>query len=138
MAGGRSKGETGHAIQAAARLDHGLLMLLLTHLPELSKTRADEILDRFGKRRRLAHELGLIDDATDADLKTINEIRTIFVHAEVPITFRSRYIVDEAQTFAAWKPRARARRLFDEAVERCERAIEGRREKIVYERSPTP
>jgi hypothetical protein len=71
-------------------------MLLLTHLPELSKPRADEMLDRFGKRRRLAHELGLIDDATDADLKTINEIRTIFVHAEVPVTFRSRYIVDEA------------------------------------------
>jgi hypothetical protein len=56
----------------------------------------------------------------------------------VPITFRSRYIVDEAQTFAAWKPRASARRLFDEAVERCERAIDARREKIVYERSPTP
>ena len=39
---------------------------------------------------------------------------------------------------AGHKPRASARRLFDEAVERCERTIDARREKIVHERSPAP
>jgi hypothetical protein len=71
-------------MQAAARLDHLLLVLLLTRLdkPEMSDSRAKEELGTFGLRRRLAHELSLIDDATNADLKTVNEIRAVFAHAE--------------------------------------------------------
>jgi hypothetical protein len=94
--GSRSRADTGRAVQAAARLDHLLLMLLLMRLdePVMSKTRANKILATFGLRRRLAHEMGLIDDATNADLKTINAVRGVFAHAEEPITFRSRHVIN--------------------------------------------
>ena len=129
--------DTGHAVQATARLDHALLILVLTHLdePHLSNAKAKELLATFYLRRTLAYELGLIDDATNADLTAINAVRAVFAHAEVPITFLSRPIAVEAEAFASWRPRSSVRRLFDEAVQRCERAIEERRQKIVYERS---
>ena len=59
--------DTGHAVQATARLDHALLILVLTHLdePHLSNAKAKEMLATFYLRRTLAYELGLIDDATN-------------------------------------------------------------------------
>jgi hypothetical protein len=127
--GESSKEQTGHAIQVAARLDHLLLMLILTHLdePKLSNRRAKKTLDTFGKRRRLACDLGLITKAIDRALKLVNDVRVVFAHAEEPITFRSRYIVTVAGK--------NARRTFDKAAERAERAIEKRRNRIVYEQS---
>lgn len=75
--GSRSKADTGHAIQKAAQLDHLLLLLLLAHLskPQMSNRRAKKILDTFGKRRRMARALGLIDEATNDDLTAIDQRR---------------------------------------------------------------
>ena len=127
-----SKKDTGHAIQVPAKLDHLLLMLILTHFdePKLSKRRAKKTLDTFGKRRRLARDLGLINAHTDDALKLVNDVRAVFAHAEEPITFRSRYIEEVAGKDA--------RRRFDEAASRAERAIGERRNRIVYERTCSP
>jgi hypothetical protein len=126
MGGNGSKEETGHAVQVAARLDHLLLALILTHLdePKLSRRRAEKILNTFGMRRRLARDLDLIDEATEQALKLVNDVRVVFAHAEKPITFRSRYIEEVAGKDA--------RRVFDEAASRAECAIEERRNRIVY------
>jgi hypothetical protein len=95
--GARSRADTGHAVQAAARLDHLLLMLLLTHmdLPHVSR-RPARMIDRFDKRRRMAHGRGLIDEATNSDLRTINDVRVVFAHAEKPIRFASAPVRIEA------------------------------------------
>lgn len=92
---------TWHAPRAsAARLDHLLLILLLTHLsePQMSKRRAKKILDTFGKRRRMAH-------------------------AEVPVRFGSAPVRDKAEDFRDLRPRASVRRLFDQAMARAEAAM---------------
>ena len=74
--------------------------------------------------------LGLINAHTDDALKLVNDVRAVFAHAEEPITFRSRYIEEVAGKDA--------RRRFDEAASRAERAIEERRNRIVYERTCSP
>ena len=124
-----SKKDTGHAIQVPAKLDHLLLMLILTHFdePKLSKRRAKKTLDTFGKRRRLARDLGLINAHIDDALKLVNDVRVVFAHAEEPITFGSRYVEKVAGKDA--------RSAFEAAASCAERAIEERRQKIVYERA---
>jgi hypothetical protein len=135
----RSRADTGRAIQAAARLDHLLLLLLLTKLdlPHVSRRR-EKTLDTFAKRIRLAHAGGLIDDATHSDLKTINEVRVVFAHAELPVRFTSAPIRIKARGFVGWKPGANARRLFDEAVARAEVAIDARTNALVFAHATTP
>ena len=132
--GSRTRADTGHAVQAAARLDHLLLMLLLTHmdLPHISRRRARTV-DTFAKRRRKVHARGLIDDATNSDLRTINDVRVVFAHAEEPIRFASAPVRIKARRFRDWKPRASARRLFDEAVARAEAAIKARTDALCWE-----
>jgi ribosomal protein S18 len=122
-----SKADTGHAIQAAARLDHLLLLLLLNKLnrPQIPR-RTAKTLDSFAKRIRLARALGLIDPATHSDLKTINDVRVVFAHAELPVRFTSAPARIKARRFTGWKPQASARRLFDEAVARAKAAISRR------------
>ena len=136
MASGRSKADTGHAIQAAARLDHLVLLLLLTKLnrPQIS-TRAAKKLDSFAKRIRLARALSLIDHVTHSDLKTINDVRVVFAHAELPVRFTSAPVRIKARRFGGWKPQASARRLFDEAVARAEAAISARTNLLIYDAS---
>jgi hypothetical protein len=58
----------------AARLYHLLVMLILKRLnePKLSKRCGKKTLDTFGKRRRLARDLDLIGEATEAALKLLN------------------------------------------------------------------
>ena len=65
----------------------------------------------------------------------MNEVPVVFAHAEEPITFRSRYVLEEVKAFPDWKPRASARRLFDEAVARAEAAINARTDALRYERA---
>jgi hypothetical protein len=129
-----SREDTGHAVQRAARLDHLLLLLLLTHmhLPHISRRREKQI-DAFGNRRRMARALGLIDDATNSDLETINDVRIVFAHAEVPVRFTSAPVRMKARRFRDWKPGASARRLFDEAVARAEREIKARTDALTFE-----
>lgn len=126
--GSRSKADTGHAIQKAAQLDHLLLLLLLAHLsePQMSNRRAKKILDTFGKRRRMARALGLIDEATNDDLTAINAVRVVFAHAEIPVSFASGAVRKEARRFRAWKEGDSSRRVFDEAVARTETRISDR------------
>ena len=128
------RADTGRAIQAAAHLDHLLLLLLLTKLslPHLSLQR-QRTLDTFAKRIRLAHVGGLIDDATNDDLKTINDVRVVFAHAELPMRFSSAPVRIKARRFLGWKPGASARRLFDKAVDRAAVAIRARTNSLMYE-----
>ena len=109
---------TGRAIQAAAHLDHLLLLLLLTKMnrPHVSRRRQETLLDRFTRRIRLAHVAAVIDHATYSDLTTINDVRVVFAHAERPVRFSSTPVRIKARRFLDWKPRASVRRLFDEAV----------------------
>ena len=134
-----SKADTGHAVQEAARLDDALLKLLLTKLnrPHISR-RTEQSIYSFGKRIRMAHARGLIDEATHDDLKTINAVRTVFAHAERPVRFTSAPVRIEARKFAAYKPGASTRRLFDEAVARAEAAIDARRGALEYEHAKRP
>jgi hypothetical protein len=124
-----SKEETGHAVQVAARLDHLLLMLILTHLdnPNISKGCAKKTFDTFYERRTFARDHGLISKATDEALKLVNDMRKVFAHAEEPITFRNRHVVKVAGK--------QARRRFDAAARRAEHAIEKRRNRIVFKQS---
>jgi hypothetical protein len=132
--GGRCKADTGHAVQEAARLENTLLCLLLVTLGRAHiSTRTERKLDSFGKRIRLAREMELIDAATHSDLKAINDVRAVFAHAELPVRFTSAPIRIKTRAFAAWKPGASARRLFDEAVARAEAAIDARINTLVYE-----
>ena len=128
------RADTGRAIQAAAHLDHLLLLLLLTKLslPHLSLQR-QRTLDTFAKRIRLAHVGGLIDDATNDDLKTINDVRVVFARAELPMRFSSAPVRIKARRFLGWKPGASARRLFDKAVDRAAVAIRARTNSLMYE-----
>jgi hypothetical protein len=107
--GRRYRADTGHAVQEAARLDHLLLLLLLTHLsePQMPNRRAKKHLDTFGMRRRMAHARGLIDDATNHELLAINEVRVVFAHAEMPLRFTSAPIRIEARWFRDWAGRER-------------------------------
>ena len=134
MASGSSRADTGRAIQEAARLDHLLLLLLLTKLnrPHIS-ARTVKKLDGFAKRIRLTRALGLIDPATYSDLKAINDVRAVFAHAERPVRFTSVPVRIKARGFQDWKPDARVRRLFDEAAARAEAAISGRLNRLLYE-----
>jgi hypothetical protein len=127
------RADTGRAIQAAAHLDH-LLLLLLTKLslPHLTLQR-QRTLDTFAKRIRLAHVGGLIDDATNDDLKTINDVRVVFARAELPMRFSSAPVRIKARRFLGWKPGASARRLFDKAVDRAAVAIRARTNSLMYE-----
>ena len=128
------RADTGRAIQAAAHLDHLLLLLLLTKVnrPRVSRRR-QETLDRFTRRIRLAHVGALIDYATYSDLETINDVRVVFAHAERPVRFSSTPVRIKARRFLDWKPRASVRRLFDEAVDRADMAIRERTERLLYE-----
>lgn len=85
----------------------------------------------------MAHDLGLIDDATNSDLVTINAVRVVFAHAEEPIRFASAPVRKKAETFRDWKSRASARRLFDEAVARAKVAINARTDALLYEHAKT-
>ena len=136
--GSRYRADTGHAVQEAARLDHLLLLLLLTHmgLPHISNRR-EKTIDTFGKRRRLARKCGLIDDATNRDLVTINDVRVVFAHAERPIRFTSAPIRIEARRFGGWRPGSSARRLFDEAVARSEASINARINALLFKHATT-
>lgn len=129
-----TKADTGHAIQKAAHLDHLLLLLLLTKLslPHISRRR-EKTLNTFAKRLRLARAGGLIDAATHSDLKTINDMRVVFAHAELPVRFSSAPIRIKARRFLGWQPRASARRLFDKAVDRAEAAIKARTDQLLYQ-----
>ena len=133
MARSRSKPDRGHALEEASRLDHSLLLLLLTKLdlPHISQRRK-RTLDTFAKRRRLALDRGLIDAATNKDLKAINDVRVIFAHAELPVRFTSAPVRIKARKFRGWKPRASARRLFDQAVGRAEVAINSQINALIW------
>jgi hypothetical protein len=85
------------------------------------------VLDTFGKKRREALRLGLINAHTDDALRLVNDVRVVFAHAEEPITFGSRCIEKVAGKDA--------RAAFEDAARCAERAIEERRNEIVYERS---
>ena len=134
VASASSRADTGHAMQVAARLDHLLLLLLLTGLnrPNIS-SRTVKKLDGFAKRLRLARTFGLIDDVTYNDLKTINEVRALFAHAERPVRFTSVPVRIKARGFHEWQPRASVRRLFDEAAARADATITGRISHLLYE-----
>jgi hypothetical protein len=127
-------------VQAVAHLDHLLLILLLLHLsePQMSKRRAKNTLDAFGKRRRMAHALGLIDDATSGDLRTINAVRIVFAHAEVPVRFGSAPIREKAEDFRDWRRRASVRRLFDQAVARAEAAMQAKIDEMIFADATKP
>jgi hypothetical protein len=80
----RDRADTGHAVQEAARLDHRLLVLLLTHFAHMPNRRAKKVLDdSFANRIVMAHALGAIDDAARDDLVAINAVRNVFGHAKV-------------------------------------------------------
>jgi hypothetical protein len=131
-----SKADTGHAIQAAAQLDHLLLLQLLTKRNKRKiSSRTAKTLEGFARRIRLAHSRRLIDPATHRDLKTINEVRIVFAHAELPVRFTSASVRIKARAFDGWKPRASARRLFDEAAARATAAIRARTDRLIYDRA---
>jgi hypothetical protein len=136
--GRRYRADAGHAVLEAARLDHLLLLLLLTYkdLPHISNRRRKEI-DTFGKRRRMALAHGLIDADTNHDLEAINDVRALFAHAERPLRFTSAPVRVKARRFNGWRRDASARRLFDEAVARSKAAIKARISALLYEHATT-
>jgi DNA-binding MltR family transcriptional regulator len=130
--------DCGHAILAAAQLDDLLQRLLLTTMPRISNVLAKNLFDRgplgtFSAKIDLARALGLIDVETRSDLRTIKAIRNAFAHTQSVVHFRSEHIVNDAKKFKHWRESASARKLFDEAVGRCEVAINAKMSALVYE-----
>jgi hypothetical protein len=127
-----SNEDTARAVQAGGRLDHLLLMLILTHLNQTKiPNSVAERLDTFAGKRTMAQERHLIDEAVVSDLTLVNDVRAVFAHAEVPITFHHWAVAEAADVEVGTD----VRRMFDEAADRAERAIEKRRSRIVYERT---
>ena len=85
----------------------------------------------------MAHALGAIDNATRDDLMAINAVRAVFAHAEMPVRFTSAPVRQKAGKFPAWKERASARRLFDQAVARTETAINAKMHALLFEHATT-
>jgi hypothetical protein len=103
---------------------------ILSPVP-LDRNRIADRLDTFAGKRTMAEERGLIDAATVADLTLVNNVRVVFAHAEVPISFKHWTVAEAAGVEVGTDVRA----LFDAAVDRAEHAIEERRGKIEWKQA---
>jgi DNA-binding MltR family transcriptional regulator len=128
--------ESGHAILRAAVLDQLLLKLLLTHMPPMSNTFAEEVFDgplsTFSAKIDVCRALGLIDADTHRDLRAIKAVRNAFAHAEETVHFESPHIVKEVKKFKDWKQGADARKLFDAAATWTAAAIRAKTDALIF------
>lgn len=112
------------ALVAASALDQLLVQLLQTKFIEMGETELNEIfygpravLGGFSERIILCHALGIVSDATKADLDIIRRVRNAFAHRVQSLSFEHHLIKAEclklkrvdAPTLAATSDTARRR-----------------------------
>jgi hypothetical protein len=108
------KSDRGAALIMATALQtslKGLVRIKLVHLTETENEGLfgrDAPLSTFSALIRIAYAFGLIDAEIRRDLDRIREIRNVFAHAFVPVTFETPEIVHACDGLIAFKNRYRA------------------------------
>ena len=88
------------AIVGATYLDDVTRLAILTKLVDLSKDETDRLfvgfapLSSFSAKIQMAYAMGLIGKKTRHDLKTIRDIRNVFAHASVSVTFETEAVAN--------------------------------------------
>ena len=103
------KSDGGTALLTSALVELGLKSIMALRLVPLSKAEVESLFGRdaplstFSGLIRIAYAFGIVDSEVRRDMDRIREIRNVFAHAIIPVTFDAPEISAACDGFVSYK-----------------------------------